>query len=386
MRMRLTSADSAGAFAALQNAGITLYNPERTDELTWCFSIHPKDGKQVKCIAQKRGEVLEMIAGSGLGCLLISIRKRPVMVAGLSFLLFLSLWLPGRILFVQVEGNEAVPTRWILENAKTCDVYFGASGKAVRSQRLKDGLLQQIPQLQWAGVKTRGCVAVITVKERSGQSRETKPDGVCSLVAARDAVVTDMVVLKGNPLCKPGQAVKAGQVLISGYTDCGICIQAGQADGEVMGLTKRNLTAVTPHNYLQRTAIRVTQKKYSIIIGKKQINFYKGSGILGMSCAKIYEHMYITLPGGFRLPVSVVCEQWIEYETQPMEDASAEDLLSDFARQYVLAQTQAGRMEYSQQNIALADGCLRLDGVYGCVENIGMVRMEENLPYYGKSD
>ena len=385
-RMQLTSADPVAALAALQNAGIVLLDPECTDILTWQFSVSRKDGKRIQQIADSRGERWEVLGRFGLYWPLISIWKRPFLVFGLLMLLALSILLPKYILFFEVEGNVSLSAREILDAAEGCGIYFGAPGKEVRSQRIKDHLLQQLPQLQWAGVEVRGCVAVITVKERTMADRQPEINGVCSIVATQDAIITQMVVLRGNPLCSSGQAVKAGQVLISGYTDCGICLQALRAEGEILGLTKRSLTTICPLEIQNRTKIRATTKKYSLIIGKKQINFYKDSGILGMTCAKIYEQKYMTLPGGFQLPLSLVCETWIDYETETSETEPAQDLLSGFSRQYVLAQTLAGKVEYSQEYITVTNGCIRLDAVYGCLENIGMVRMEESLPEYGKSD
>ena len=384
--MQLTSADPVGALSAIQAAEIILFDPEYTDTLTWQFSVCRKDGKRIQKIAENRGERWEIIGRSGLYWPLMSLWKRPVLVLGLLMLLALSILLPRCILFVEVEGNVALSAREILDAAEGCGIYFGAPAKTVRSQRIKDHLLQRLPQLQWAGVEVHGCVAVITVEERKMTDTQMQIDGVCSIVAVRDGIITQMMVLRGNPLCSSGQAVKAGQVLISGYTDCGICLQALRAEGEILGLTKRSLTTISPLETQKRTKIRASTKKYSMIIGKKQINFYKDSGILGMTCAKIYEQKYMTLPGGFQLPLSLVRETWIDYETETAEAEPAQDLLGGFSRQYVLAQTLAGKVEYSQEYITVTNGCIRLDAIYGCLENIGMVRMEESLPEYGKSD
>ena len=37
----------------------------------------------------------------------------------------------------------------------------------IRSEKVKNSLLQRIPQLQWAGINTDGCVAVISVREKT---------------------------------------------------------------------------------------------------------------------------------------------------------------------------------------------------------------------------
>ena len=383
--LKLISADPNGALLALQKAGITMLDLQKTDSLTWQFCLSRSDSKKVKSILRRRGDTFSVVRRCGVLWTLLGLRKRPVLILGMLGLLLLSFWVPSRVFFVQIEGNEMIPARLIAEQAGECGITFGSSRRQVRSEQVKNQLLSRLPQLQWAGVNTSGCVAVITVQERKPAEEKESCTGICSIVAARDGIISEMTVLRGNGLCKPGQAVKAGQVLISGYTDCGICIRATRADGEILALTKYELTAVFPEEWQVRTKVIGSEKKFSLIIGKNQINFSKDSGISGQSCAKIYEQKFMTLPGGFMLPVSIVCEEWIYYDTSAGTE-TAEQYLQSFACDYITGQTLAGKIVNAQERITSSDGLGRLDGVYICMENIGAVRMEENVPNYGKSD
>ena len=386
LTVHLTSADPTGALQAIRRSGITLWNVTMLGEYTWEFTLDRIDHKRLLHLTQKRGENCVTIKKFGFYWTMLEFLKRPVLIFGIIMLLVLSLWVPSRIFFVQVTGNISIPDRQIIEYAKECGIIFGASRRQVRSEQVKNKLLAGMPQLQWAGINTSGCVAYIYVRERIPEHEETQSNGVCSIVASSDAVITEITVRKGNGLCKPGQAVKSGQVLISGYTDCGICIQAVHAEGEIIGLTQRTLTVLFPLDRLKKTDAYASEKKYSLIIGKKQINLSQDSGILGMTCDKIYEQKSITLPGGFCLPISLVCETLIYYHTEETEATASEKQISDFAQQYVLAGTIAGTLQYSQEYITFTNRCAKLDGIYGCLENIGLVRMEESIPDYGKSN
>ena len=385
-RIRLTSADPEQVLRAINTEGITAADIEILDPVTWQFVVNSIDAKKIEALVDRRGEKCESSGTTGFYGILLKTIKRPILVAGLLLLIILSFWLPSKVLFVQVEGCQTVPLRLIIQEAEQCGIYFGASRNAIRSEQVKNKLLSQIPQLQWAGVRTVGCVAVITVTEKKENEEKEKNNGVCSLVAARDGIISEITILRGNGLCKVGQAVKAGQVLISGYTDCGICIQAQRAEGEILAHTKRDLSLLFPTERSVRVKIKDSHEKISLIIGKKVINFSKDSGIIGGSCAKIYEQKYIGLPGGFVLPVSILRERWVEYdcaadqETQPSVD------LHKFAREYVLKQTIAGRIEHTKEQLTPEDGCVQLDAVYDCIENIGLVRMEENILDYGKGN
>ncbi len=250
VRLEILSADPLGFLRLLT---VPVFDVEQVDALQYRFSVARQDFKAVRKLAKKRGDALRPVGFAGLYWRLKGLLKRPVLVLGMAFLLAVSLWVPGRVFFVQVEGNEHVPTLQIIEKAQSCGIGFGASRREVRSEIIKNNLLSAMPELQWAGVNTRGCVAVITVKERDDPDKEQPNDGVSSIVAVRDGIVGELTVEQGSALVKPGQAVKAGEVLISGYTDCGLYIRAQQAKGEVYGQTQREISAVFPTEYALRT-------------------------------------------------------------------------------------------------------------------------------------
>lgn len=386
MDVSLTSADPNGALLAIQNAGITIMDIESDGALTLRFRIGRHDGRRLADIAEKRGETVRVCRRVGLFWSIRGLTKRPVLVLGMLVLLSLSLWVPSRVFFVRVEGNASIPDAQIIEAAQKCGIGFGASRREVRSEVMKNMLLSAMPELQWAGVNTYGCIAVITVRERKDEDRTELRSGVSSIVAIRDGVIREMSVLRGNGLCKPGQAVKAGQVLISGYTDYGICIGATRAEGEIFAETRRELTAVFPTQYDARVEITGSGKKYSLIIGKKRINFSKGSGISDSTCAKIYTENYLTLPGGFRLPVALVTEKWISYRTEAGSQEDGQSNLQSFSRQYLRGQMLAGKMESANEVFTQTEGLCRLDGIYGCYEMIGITRTEEIMIKYGESN
>ena len=300
VEVTITCADPAQVMTMLEQGGVELRNVRIADELTLVLLIRRRQTGLLLALCDKRGLDAQISNRVGLYWRLNALLHRPVLLLGILGMILLGLYLPSRVLFVQVEGNVHVPGRLILETAANCGVRFGAERDHVRSEKMKNTLLEAMPQLQWAGVNTRGCVAVISVRERQEQTRENISAEVGSIVASRDGVITSMMTTRGNAVCKVGQAVKAGQLLISGYTDCGISIRADRAEGEIFAQTDRDLTVVYPTDRQQRRQTTGLETKYSLIIGKNRINFYFGSGISGSSCVKMYKENYMTLPGGFQ--------------------------------------------------------------------------------------
>ncbi len=383
IQVELVSADIAGALLAMQQAQIPVWDFVDCGELSVQFFVSRKDYPQLCRQLEKRGDQLRIVMRRGLYWSLIGLRKRPVLVLGLSMMLLFSLWLPSRVLFVQVQGNSGIDGRKIVEVASRCGIHFGATRREVRSEKMKNALLQAMPELSWAGVNTYGCTAVISVREGTKDTYGAQEHRVSSIVATRDGIIREVTVLRGNGLCKAGQVVRAGQVLISGYTDCGIAMQATAAKGEVYAQTDRALTVVSPAGIISRREKQEQMKKYSLIIGKKRINFSNSSGISGSGCAKIYEQRYLTLPGGFVLPVSIVVETWTAYA---FSDDPLELDLSRASRQYLLHIMCAGTILHAKERMEERDGLRILYGNYSCHEMIGITRLEESIPDHGKND
>ncbi|MBQ8835232.1 MAG: sporulation protein YqfD [Oscillospiraceae bacterium] len=384
----LTSAALDTAFQAINRQDISVYQVIPVSDLTVRFQIRRKDQKKLAALCEKRGETLTLCGRRGIFWPMRDFLTRPVLIAGLLAFLCLATYLPTRVLFVQVEGNSEVPAKLILVAAEESGIRFGASRREVRSEKMKNALLSAVPQLQWAGVNTAGCVAVISVRERSLTDTEENEDPVSSIVAATDGLIYSCTATQGTLLCSEGEMVRQGQVLISGYTDCGLCIQATCAEGEIYAQTNRKITAIMPAEGVGRGGLEGETKKYSLLFGKNRINLWKGSGISDTSCGRMYEEYYITLPGGFRLPFGIGVEtlQFYEMEVSAASLPMGEQLLTQYARSGVLSQTVAGSIRTETVSVTQENGVLYLEGSYGCTEMIGRVQREQIGEAYGKGN
>lgn len=385
--VRLISSDPAAALGELAKQGITVYGANQIDDdIVLELTLQRRDWKRVLNLAVKKGYNVKLLRNRGIYWTFKGLLKRPVLILGLLCLLLLVFYLPSRVFFVRIEGNDRIPSRLILEKCEQCGIRFGASRKQVRSEKMKNALLEAIPELQWAGINTSGCTATITVRERSDADVVVEGAGVSSIVASCDGIITSCTVIRGNRVCQVGQAVRKGQLLVSGYTDCGISIQACRSEAEIYAMTRRNLTVVTPTEWQKTGDDTESIKKYAVIIGKKRINFYKGSGISGTTCDKIYEENYMTLPGGFQLPVAIVTETWTVSEQSQNLASETETLLTEFADRYLRDIMVAGTVINRKETVTEVDGLLCLQGEYACCEMIAQERNEEIIKPYGNDN
>ncbi len=386
--VKLVCADPARMLDGIHRCGIRLYQIKLEEEFCVSFLISRGDYAKLTQYATGRGIVLEQTGRRGIYWPIKGVFERKLLVVTVMLMLILTLWLPTRILFIRVEGNNLVPSRQIREAASNSGVCFGAARRNIRSEKVKNHLLTAIPELQWAGVNTSGSQAVITVRERPDQRiLETQPQ-ISSIVAARDALVLSATVTDGTCLCTPGQTVRAGEVLISAFTDCGRTISATRAEGEVFAQTKHTLEAITPVKRNRRREFGEVKKNYSLQIGKKRINFYKGSGIYGGSCVKMYSKYVLTLPGGLELPVAWVCEtiQACTLTEETLDVRLVKTQLQACVQRYLLGCMVAGSILEKDEVISNDKGNFLLTGSYVCREMIGRVREEILGDYHGKDN
>ncbi len=379
VKVILTGADLSSTLDAISKQGIQILHASLRSELEAELVVSRAQFRQLRLLCERRGNTLKNIRRGGAYWMLKGLFRRPVLLFGAALFLLATLYLPSRVFFVRVTGNPTIPDRLILESAEACGIGFGASRREVRSERTKNALLESVPQLQWAGVNTYGCVAEISVRERKMQEDHTTQSSFGHIVACRDGVITACDATRGSLLCAPGQAVSAGDILISGYTDCGLTIRAEQAQGEVFAATRRKITAVTPDWCLNGRKTGEDKKKISLLIGKKRINLWKDSGFWDVRCDRMYAENYITLPGGFQLPFGWTVERYgIRTVSNGTVSAEyAQQLLAETAESYLKRQMLAGSIRDSHVSCQETPGMIQMTGQYSCVEMIGLMQRLE---------
>ena len=337
---------------------------------------------------EKRGYSWRLVSREGVFWSFSAFLNRPLLVFGFIFFVFMTFYIPSRVFFIQVQGNTTVQSNRILNAASDLGIRFGAARRLVKSEQAKNGLLSAIEELEWAGVNTKGCVAVISVREHPLEEKAAHLQGVGDVVALRDGVILNCDATRGNVTCTPGQAVKSGDILISGTFKDGPATVSMLADGEVFASTERVFSAVSDGTILKRGPVTERNEKFSLLVGKKLINFFKCSGISGGTCVKMYSKYVLTLPGGFCLPVALIKYSFESYELsdEHMDPSRAQKLLSDFTDQYIRDQMVAGRILASGEQMRALDGGYQLTGTYACTEMIGRVQQEQIGAYNGKTD
>lgn len=381
-----TSADPIHTLHKLNEKGVVLFKVSYSDDFTVNLETKGHLDRSAIDVLERYTNTFQIKNGNTMWSRVLLLVNRPIFLIGFAVLLFLTLYLPTRVLFVEVKGNETTANSLIKSAANASGIHFGVSRKEVRSVKVKNRMISLLPQLEWVGVNTRGCVAEITVREGVGDKQELQNNNVGNIVASRDGIILSCTTLRGTQLCKPGQAVRRGQLLVSGYTDCGIYIQGTLAKADILASTKRELVLAVPNSAQKRQTVTREERRLRLIIGNNLINFYNDSGISPTTCVKIYKEYPLELPGGFTLPISFITENIVYYESVLADTDTY--WAKDSGQDYLQTQMIAGTIISKDVQIIPYNAVTYYKEKYFCTEMIGKIKFEETLKtngYNGKN-
>lgn len=384
----ITCGDKTYFIRKLLTEGIEPVTIKHLDAFSFQAAVNGNELSKVRLIADKYGANFRFQKEVGAYKKLAAITQWPVTLATVVMLVIISLIISNRILFIQVEGNQIVPDKLIIEYANHYGLDFGAERHAIRSEDIKNSLLKSIGQLEWVGVNTSGCVASISVKERILADQSNNKVIFGELISSADGIIHSAIVTKGELMCKPGDAVKAGDLLVSSSRDLGLTVLIPNVEGEIFANTKREIQSVMMQGYEKKGSILSMDKKYALLFGKKRINLYIDSGIYMGSCDKMVEIKYLSLPGGFELPVGLLRETSIKRETVSTTAHSIKlnNQIVSATEEYINNQMVSGKILSESVSISQKNGLITLTGSYHCLEMIARFHCRETLIDYGEDN
>ena len=242
-------------------------------------------------------------------------RTRYVLLAG-----FAAFWLLlfGGNLFIwefRVSGNETVPTETVLRALENYGITIGSPGLHIDQEDMRNHVLLALPEVSWLAVNVRGCVAHVQVVERHRPPEAADRSVVTNIVARRSGLITKVEALEGQAMVLPGATVTEGQLLISGVSETEhIGARFVHSMGAVWARTWYELSVNVPLLVTQPAAGSRSHSRWALDIGKHRIKFYGKGSITGVDCDKITYYKPFTLPGGLRLPLTLVQERITAWE------------------------------------------------------------------------
>ncbi len=210
--------------------GIRLSKVVRTDTRGMSITLRAGEYPAFCALAQSVGWRVTVCRQSMLSRSQGLMAKRMMLAAGI--LVFCTVvWIAHAFVwFVRIEGAGEFlgEVRTVLAAQ---DVRPGRFRETLDLEAVRAALEQRLPQVAWVNVRLQGVTVSVTCVPARVPLEAEYGGEACDVIAARDGVVRAMTVYAGTPLVKVGDAVRRGQVLVSG--------QERSADGAMRAVPAR---------------------------------------------------------------------------------------------------------------------------------------------------
>lgn len=154
----------------------------------------------------------------GLPFTAVKMRKRKMLFAG-AVIFFLALYVLSSFIWsVEVTSSRELRTiteQQVLDAAARYGIKRGALRYAIDNRKAAEALEKEFMEVSWVGIEIRGTKVIIDVVEKifPEEDERSRPGNI---VAQKDGVIKEILVLSGEPKAAAGDTVKKGDILISG--------------------------------------------------------------------------------------------------------------------------------------------------------------------------
>lgn len=334
--------------------------------------VYARDYKKMRKIRARCGARLRILEKRGLPFLLRRYKKRAGLAVGFALFFLILRVMSTFVWTVDIVGNERVEDAQIQEALEKVGIWEGAAISSIDPANVRQRLLLELPELSWAAVNIEGTKATVDVKETRQVPEKIDEDVPCNLKAARDGRVIGHQVTDGHIAVQIGDAVVAGDLLVSGimeHADGSSTLK--HAAGQVFAETEHTISYTARYDQQEtRRTGQVQTKKVLQLFGLK-IPLYLGS------VPEPYEketHTDRLAFGDASLPISIITADF--YETAVREYTLDADGAYAFALEKIaeLEKEQLGNAEILSKNQSrevLEEG-VRVTVHYVCKENIAV--------------
>jgi similar to stage IV sporulation protein len=167
-----------------------------------------------KSIADEHHYELQILQRQGLPFYKTVMKRRMGLIGGGVLLILVLYLMSSFVWFVQVSGNNKVDRNRILLTAARYGVYVGAAKWDFSRTEVEEAMLRELSEIAYIQCDIKGVKANIKVVEKI--LPDLNVELPCHMIAARDGVVEDLLVLDGQATVKKGDVVAKGDILISG--------------------------------------------------------------------------------------------------------------------------------------------------------------------------
>lgn len=372
-RVRVTGAEPERFLDSLGKQGIPFWGAAPPEDFSLTVCVPWRYREKMVPLAESLGCEGVIEAMGGVPVLLGSVKRRTTL--GLALLLTLALLCGSlsRIWDIEIEGNERIPDGLILQALADVGVERGARWVGMSQDAIRNAVILRLPGIRWMTVTMQGSRARVIVREKREHIDPVPEEEYAKVVADRAGFVTAVIAKRGTAAEVVNKAVLPGETIIEGWATGKWGVQGPvRAIGHAQARTWYELTAAAPVDVSEKAYSGQDRTQVSLLLGKKRINFYKGSSICPAGCDKIIKRYTLGREGSFALPLAVEVTVLRGYDARPSPAAELTEELEAQLMAELTNRVGDGAVEETSFSSSEAGGVLYVTLRAECAEDIGV--------------
>ncbi|HCC00681.1 MAG TPA: hypothetical protein DEP42_05640 [Ruminococcaceae bacterium] len=250
----------------------------RVKDATLHASTLSRNFRKLHPFAMVTGVTLTREAQKGLPAQLKRLKRHLGVFIGIILFLILIVFFSSFVWEVDLEGNKEVPTEQIEGVLSELGLKPGAYALFMQVRYIQNGLLLRVPELAGVTINLHGSTAYVRVRERRYAPDFVPQSQPCNVKATRDGKILKVENEEGKSMIKPGEAVTAGQLLLSGVVDDRDgASRLVHARGSVVAQTSRDLRVSVPLHASVRTETGQQVRRRTLNVFNYGVPLYFGA-------------------------------------------------------------------------------------------------------------
>lgn len=377
VRIRVRGASIERFLNACVRGGIYLRHTRRVDFGELHATVSIRDFRRLRRVMGRTGCRIHITARRGVPFILHRLRRRYVLVSGFAALGVLFWALTSFVWVVEIHAQPGISTYRLRETLREAGAYAGIPIQAVDETAIRQYVRREMEDtVDFVTVSRIGNVITVEAFGGDGDPGTLDDKAPTGVVAARDGFITDMEVLGGYPLVERGEVVRRGQELISAVTppttEAGLG-HIGHGWGHVTAQTSRAEVSVRLLTHTKKQYSGKKKTQFAVVIAGKRFNLYFGGSAGAGACDKRTRAERVVLGKGAALPVTIIRQDYREYEAVPVTDAleNAQAEAEKNALERMRADMLDGTVDTWRSEVQEQDGGIRVTLHAVCTEEIG---------------
>ncbi|WP_432664590.1 sporulation protein YqfD [Wukongibacter baidiensis] len=296
--------------------GIYLWDIRRINYTTIEGKVGGRGYKELRKVLKKTGCRSKIKMKIGFPFFIFKLKRKKIVAVGLVLSVLLIIGFTSFVWDVEIQGNNNVSKREILESLESIGVKAGVFKYTLNKSEIKDGLLITHDRLAWVGVEVKGTKIRIEVVEKDERPEKVEKDTPCHIVATKNGVIEKIIAKSGDAAVKKGDIVKQNQILIDGKIEReGLPPRFVHSMGEVYARTYYEKSKVMPIYKVKKikTGRKFTRRIFKI--GDTSFTVSKGSVPFDKYVIEV-KNKSLTKWRNIKFPVEIVIEQYFEIVEQ----------------------------------------------------------------------